>query len=132
MWYSLRTFLIRLLGGHAEPVERTKVVQYEKVDYRGLGRPFDLYDWEKLATMYTWGEVFFRFLAHQLQGLDQEEASLKATPEYDREALTIRVRRACILDLQRLPDTAAAKVVEAMTRDEAAKPREKGLNNNGK
>lgn len=127
-----RHFLIRLLGGHVDVVLQPVQVPVPRVDYRGKGRPMEITDWEKLATMNSWGEVFFRFLAWELDALDDEEGKLKLSPDHDREAVGVRVRRACLRDLQKLGDTAAARVTAYNNAIAAKEPRNKGLNNNGK
>jgi hypothetical protein len=131
-----KAWLIRILGGNPSSVpvevERKIFVTYEKVKYGGLGRPFELPDWERLATLQGREEAFFRFIAFQLEDLNNEERQLKLNPEFDRAALAIRVRRDCLLDIQNLCGTAAAMVTKLLAASEEAKPRERGLNNNGR
>jgi hypothetical protein len=133
----LKTWLIRLLGGHVEPIEVEKTVEkklyvvQQKISYEGLGRPLDVEDWNKLASMYSWGEVFFRFIAFELQAIDEEERRLPHGPEKDRDRLVLAIRRGSLKDLQRVPETFAAKMVAEYQQTEV-RAKERGLSNHGK
>ncbi len=122
----IKALLIRLLGG-----ERKIYVPHRVVEYNGLGRPFEMSDWERLATMQSWGQEFFRYIAFQLQALDNEDRRIPIGTDRDRERLVNAIRRMCLLDMQKLADTAAAKVTGERNRTEH-RAKEKGLNNHGK
>jgi hypothetical protein len=119
------TWLIRLLGG-----EIKVYVPHRVTTYNGLGRPFETSDWERLATMHSWGPEFFRYNAMQLQLLDQSDRLIPVGPEKDRDRLVSAVRRMVLSDYANLSDTAAAEVTKARNRAET-RARERGLNNHG-
>ena len=124
---GFRAWLIRWLGG-----ERKVFVETQVVTYHGLGRPFDLSDWEQLATMQHREDAFFRFLAFQLRDLDSEEQRLKYGPDQDRERLAIAIRRAALLDLEKLPEMAGKRVAALLNQAQEIKRSEKGLSNHGR
>lgn len=130
-WDRFRVWVIGVLGGYAAPVEKRVFVKYETTDYKGLGRPLELSDWERLAIMNIWAEPFFRFIAYELQAIDGEERRLGLNPEKDRERLALSVRRGCLIDIQKIPERFAAKVAQAYNKAQESLL-EKGRNNNGK
>lgn len=122
----LKTLLIRWLGGEKKIyLDRTRTI------YRSHGRPFEMSDWERLASMDAWGQEFFRFLEWELKALDQEEAALPISADRDRDRLVLDVRRKCLKDLANLPDRALRRVMEAMTEMQAIE-KKKGLSNHGR
>lgn len=120
-----KAWLIKLLGG-----EKKIFVPHRVVEYNGLGRPFETSDWERLATMQVREPEYFRYLAHQLQQLDESDRALPLGAEHDRTRLANNLRRSYLNDSLKLSDIAAARVTDARNKAEP-KARDKGLNNHG-
>lgn len=122
----VKAWLIRLLGG-----ERKVYVTRVRTEYRSHGRPFEMSDWERLASMDAYAPEFFRYLDFRLKALDKKEAAIPLSPDRDRERLEVDVQRRIINELLELPGTALERVTRAMTELQGI-DRQKGLTNHGK
>lgn len=108
-WRNMGEHVFRALGW-LPPVQEVRIEYATKTKFRGRKNQLQLPEWQSLAEIFHTNPDFEDFLQIQLDNLDALAVTISDEPAGDRQRLVLQAQRQVLLDMIKLPETAAARV----------------------